>query len=72
MITGETTMSDTAFTPDLLRVIHPLDDVPEQKLYHESLGCMRMTIRARIALLALRGYLAMMILLVAWRVLSGM
>ena len=34
-------MSDTTFTPDLLRVIHPLDDVLEQKLYHADLGSMQ-------------------------------
>jgi hypothetical protein len=64
-------MSDTVFVPDLLRVIHPLDDVPEQKLYREDLGSMRMSRTVRISLLLLRGYLAAMFLLVAWRVLSG-
>jgi hypothetical protein len=62
-------MSDTTFTTDLLRVIHPLDDVPEQKLYREDLGSMR---TVQISLLLLRGYLVAMVLLVAWRVLSGM
>jgi hypothetical protein len=65
-------MSDTIFAADLLRVIHPLDDVPEQKLYHEDLGSMRMTRTVRLSLLLLRGYLAAMVLLVAWRVLSGL
>jgi hypothetical protein len=65
-------MSDTTFTTDLLRVIHPLDDVPEQKLYREDLGSMRMSRTVQISLLLLRGYLVAMVLLVAWRVLSGM
>lgn len=65
-------MSDTTFTPGLLRVIHPLDDVPEQKLYREDLGRMRMTATVRFSLLLLHGYLAAMVLLVAWRVLSGL
>jgi hypothetical protein len=65
-------MSDTTFAPDLVRVIHPLDDVPEQKLFREDLGHMWMTRTARISLLLLRGYLAGMVLLVAWRVLSGL
>jgi hypothetical protein len=65
-------MSDTTFAPDLLRVIHPLDDVPEQKLYREDLGRMRMTRKVRMSLLLLQGYLAAMVLLVAWRVLSGL
>jgi hypothetical protein len=65
-------MSDTIFTPDLLRVVHPLDDVPEEKLYRADLGCMRMTRTVRISLLLLQGYLATMLILVAWRVLSDL
>jgi hypothetical protein len=65
-------MSDTIFTPDLLRVVHPLDDVPEEKLYRADLGCMRMTRSVRISLLLLQGYLATMLILVAWRVLSDL
>jgi hypothetical protein len=65
-------MSDTVFAPDLFRVIHPLDDAPEQKLYREGLGSMRMTPMVCFSLLLLRGYLVAMILLVAWRVLSGL
>jgi hypothetical protein len=65
-------MSDTTFAPDLLRVIHPLDDVPEEKLYRADLGRLRMTRTVRIALVLLQAYLAGMMLLVAWRVLSGL
>jgi hypothetical protein len=65
-------MSDTTFNSGLLRVIHPLDDAPEQKLYHENLGAMTITMPVRLSLLALRGYLAGMIMLVAWRVISGL
>jgi hypothetical protein len=65
-------MSDTTFTPGLLRVIHPLDDAPEQKLYHADLGAMVMTMPMRLSLLLLRVYLAGMVMLVAWRVLSGL
>ena len=64
-------MSDTTFAPDLLRVIHPLDDAPEQKLCREDLGRMRVTRTVRLSLLLLQGYLAAMVLLVPWRVLSG-
>jgi hypothetical protein len=71
-MTGETAMSDTTFTPDLLRVIHPLDDAPEQKLYHAELGNMAMTATVRVSLLLLRAYLAGMVVLVMWRVLSGL
>jgi hypothetical protein len=72
-MTGESAMSDTTFTPDLLRVIHPLDDAPEQKLYHAELGSMAMTATVRVSLLLLlRAYLAGMVVLVMWRVLSGL
>ena len=47
-------MSDTTFAPDLLRVIHPLDDAPEQKLYHADLGSMQMTASVRFSLVLLR------------------
>ncbi len=36
-------------------VIHPLDDVQEQKVETKHLGPMRMTPAVRISLLALRG-----------------
>jgi hypothetical protein len=65
-------MSDTTFTPGLLRVIHPLDDAPEQKLFHADLGSMTMTATVRFSLVLLRCYLAAMVLLVLWRVLSGL
>jgi hypothetical protein len=61
-------MSDSTFSPVLLRVIHPLDDVPEQKLYREGMGRIRMTRAAKLSLLTLRGYLIVMLALVAWRV----
>ena len=52
-------MSDTVFSPDLFRpdhfrVVHPLDDAPEQKVFSAGLGPIRMTAAARVALLALR------------------
>jgi len=65
-------MSDNTFVPGLLRVIHPLDDEPEQKLYRADLGSMRITPVVRLSLLMPRGYLAAMVMLVGWRVLSGM
>jgi len=51
-------------------VIHPLDDVQEQKIETRNLGPMRMTPPVRIALLALRGYLVLMMLLVLYHVLD--
>ena len=63
-------MSDTTFTPDLLRVIHPLDDAPEQKVDTEHLGAMRMTKTVRVCLYTLRGYLLLMFGMLALRVLQ--
>ena len=51
-------------------VIHPLDDVQEQKLDAKHLSPMHMTAAVRISLLALRGYLALMMLLVVYHVLD--
>ena len=51
-------------------VIHPLDDVQEQKIETRHLGPMRMTTAVRISLLALRGYLTLMMLLVLYHVLD--
>lgn len=64
-------MSDTpfdgfSFAPR--RVVHPLDDAPEQKLYSAGLPPMRMTRGVRLSLMALQAYLALMGLLVIWRV----
>ncbi len=61
-------MSDTTLDT---RVIHPLDDEPEVKLYRPELGRMRMTRSVRVSLLLLRGYLVLMLLLVAVRVAGG-
>jgi hypothetical protein len=61
-------MSGNVFTRDLLKVVHPLDDVPESQLYRTELGRMHMTSPVRILLMALRAYVAGMLLLLAWRV----
>ena len=50
-------------------VIHPLDDVPEEKVDTESLGPMAMTTSVRISLVSLRAYLLLMMLLVFYHVL---
>ena len=51
-------------------VIHPLDDVPEEKVDTESLGPMAMTTSVRASLLSLRAYLILMMLLVFYRVVT--
>jgi hypothetical protein len=51
-------------------VIHPLDDVLEEKVAIKHLGPIRMTPVMRLSLLALRGYPMAMILLVLYHVLD--
>ena len=51
-------------------VIHPLDDLPEEKVDTKELGPMRMTVVVRLSLLALRGYLVLMMLLVLYHALD--
>lgn len=49
-------------------VIHPLDDVPEEKVDTESLGPMPMTLSVKLSLMSLRGYLILMFLMVVYHV----
>lgn len=51
-------------------VVHPLDDIPEQKVDTSALGPMPMTASVKWSLLALRGYLVLMILLVLYHVMD--
>ena len=51
-------------------VIHPLDDRPEEKVRSEHLPPMAMTPSVRLSLLALRGYILTMILMVIYHVLD--
>jgi hypothetical protein len=51
-------------------VIHPLDDVREEKVDTENLGPMAMTASVRISLLSLRAYLVLMMILVFYHVLD--
>ena len=51
-------------------VIHPLDDLPEQKVDTESLGPMPMTRSVKLSLMSLRGYLVLMMLLVVYHVVA--
>ena len=51
-------------------VVHPLDDLPEQKRDVSALGPMPMTPSVRLSLLALRGYLILMTGLVAYHFLG--
>jgi hypothetical protein len=51
-------------------VVHPLDDVREEKVDTGNLGPMAMTASVRISLLSLRAYLVLMMLLVLYHVLD--
>lgn len=51
-------------------VVHPLDDVHEEKVNTSTLGTMPMTTSARVSLVALRGYLILMMLLVLYHVMD--
>ena len=51
-------------------VVHPLDDRPEQKVDTSELGPMPMTVSVRLSLLALRGYLILMMMLVLYHVMD--
>ena len=64
-------MATTGVSPDMngFRVIHPLDDVPEQKCSTVGLGKIRMTRAARLSLGILRAYLILMTLMLSYHVL---
>jgi hypothetical protein len=51
-------------------VVHPLDDMPEEKVDTENLGPTAMTLSVRISLLSLRAYLILMMILVFYHVLD--
>jgi hypothetical protein len=51
-------------------VVHPLDDIPEEKVDTAGLGPMRMTRSVRLSLFSLRAYLVLMMILVAYHVLA--
>jgi hypothetical protein len=52
------------------RIIHPLDDVAEQKCSTVELGKIKMTKMVRVSLGILRGYLILMTLMLGYHVLN--
>jgi hypothetical protein len=56
--------------PQPLRVIHPLDDVAEQKCSSAGLGRIRLTRPVRLSLGVLRAYLIAMTLMLGYHVLD--
>jgi hypothetical protein len=65
-------MATMNVTPNIneFRVVHPLDDVREQKRSSEGLGRIRMTRAVRISLGVLRAYLIAMTLMLGYHVLD--
>lgn len=51
-------------------VVHPLDDIPEEKVDTSTLGPMPLTASVKVSLMALRGYLLLMMLLVLYHVMD--
>jgi hypothetical protein len=71
MLTLERPQSKKARTktnPEYYEVVHPLDDVAEEKCNPDNLTRMHMTGSVKLSLMALRGYLIVMLLLVTYRV----
>jgi hypothetical protein len=65
-------MATMNVTPDesVFRVIHPLDDVAEQKCSTDGLGKIKMTRAVRVSLGVLRAYLILITLMLGYHVLD--
>jgi hypothetical protein len=65
-------MATMGVSPDVtgFHVIHPLDDVAEQKCSTQGLGKIRMTRSVRVSLGFLRAYLIVMTLMLGYHVLD--
>jgi hypothetical protein len=71
---GQTTPLATVEAPienPTFYVIHPLDDIPEEKLKSDHLEPMELNLTTRIALFALRAYLVIMLALLAYHLVSS-
>ncbi len=66
----QNTLSSPATNGRTFLVIHPLDDVQEQKCETKHLGAMKMTPAVRLSLLALRAYLVLMMVMVLYHALD--
>lgn len=65
-------MATVGFTSEIneFRVVHPLDDIAEQKCSSNGLGRIQMTRAVRISLCVLRTYLIVMTLMLGYHVLD--
>lgn len=59
-----------SYEPERFQVIHPLDDVQEQKCSSEGLGRIAMTPIVRVSLGVLRAYLIVMTVMLGYHVLD--
>jgi hypothetical protein len=66
----DTNMATMMKNSEYFQVVHPLDDVPEQKRDTSGLGRMDMSKSVQLSLLSLRGYLIVMAVITAYRVVS--
>jgi hypothetical protein len=67
------TMANTVrYNEDLKHyiVVHPLDDLPEEKVNTDGLGRMPMTTSVKLSLVSLRAYLLLMLGMVVFHVLQ--
>ena len=62
--------TQTNYTDEMFRVVHPLDDQPQEKRSTEGLGRLHMTPSVKISLMVLRGYLSAMTLMLIYHVLT--
>ena len=66
-----TLMTETLATdPIALQVVHPLDDIAEEKCSPIGLGRMPLSTSVKFSLYALQGYLVLIALAVGYRVLT--
>ena len=64
------TCTQNSCPPEYSRVVHPLEDAPEQKCISEGLGQIAMTPSVRLSLKILRGYLTLMTAMLLYHVLD--
>jgi hypothetical protein len=69
-MTPTTDFENMELEQEVFTIVHPLDDVPEEKVDTENLMPMQMTATVRVCLYALRAYLLLMFGMLGFRVLQ--
>jgi hypothetical protein len=62
--------TQNSYQPESFRVIHPLEDTPEQKCVSEGLGLIAISPRIRLSLKILRSYPILMTAMLLYHVLD--